>query len=72
MCASAATQVLHTASSGLPRTLMGYDVVERIGEGAGGVLYAVTHPLTKQIYALKHVKPQTDRDQRFVEQLDAA
>ena len=53
------------------RELMGYRVHERIGEGAGSVLYAVSHPGTKQVYALKHVRPQTDRDQRFVEQLEA-
>src|SRR5688500_4711932 len=59
------------ASGDLPRTVMGYEVVEHIGDGAGSVLYAVSHPETRQIYALKHVKPQTDRDQRFVEQLEA-
>ena len=55
----------------LPRDVMGFEVIEHIGEGAGSLLYAVSHPQTKQIYALKHVKPQTDRDQRFVEQLQA-
>ena len=70
------TALAHTGTTGhsldgSPRTLMGYDVVERIGEGAGSVLYAVSHPATKQVYALKHVKPETDRDQRFVEQLQA-
>ena len=57
--------------SGTSRTLLGYEVVERIGEGAGSVLYAVTHPQTGQVYALKHVRPQGARDQRFVEQLEA-
>lgn len=54
----------------LPRDVMGFEVIEYIGEGAGSRLYAVNHPLTKQIYALKHVKPKTDKDQRFVEQLE--
>jgi serine/threonine-protein kinase len=53
-----------------PRSVMGYEVIEFIGEGAGSVLYAVSHSKTSQIYALKHVTPKTDRDQRFVEQLE--
>jgi serine/threonine protein kinase len=59
------------AGGDLPRTVMGYEVVEHLGEGAGSVLYAVSHPATRQVYALKYVKPLTDRDQRFVEQLEA-
>jgi eukaryotic-like serine/threonine-protein kinase len=54
----------------LPREVMGYEVIDFVGEGAGSLLYAVNHPQTKQIYALKHVTPKTDRDQRFVEQLE--
>jgi serine/threonine-protein kinase len=49
---------------------MGYEVIDYIGEGAGSQLYAVTHPQTAQLYALKHVTPKTDKDQRFVEQLE--
>jgi len=49
---------------------MGFEVLDFIGEGAGSVLYAVSHPQTAQILGLKHVKPKTDRDQRFVEQLE--
>ena len=60
-----------SAAAGMPSTLMGYEVVDRVGEGAGSLLYAVSHPATKQVYVLKHVKPQTDRDQRFVEQLES-
>ena len=55
----------------MPREVMGYEVIDFIGEGAGSLLYAVSHPDTKQIYALKHVVPKTDRDQRFVEQLES-
>jgi eukaryotic-like serine/threonine-protein kinase len=57
-------------NGGLPARVMGYEIIDYIGEGAGSVLYAVTHPQTTQIYALKHVTPKTDRDQRFVEQLE--
>jgi len=59
-----------TTADGLPQDVMGYEVLDFIGEGAGSLLYAVTHPQTAQLYALKHVKPKTDRDQRFVEQLE--
>ena len=55
----------------VPRELMGYRVIEPIGEGAGSLLYAATHPQTNQLVALKYVRPATDRDQRFVEQLEA-
>ena len=54
----------------LPKAVFGYDVVDFIGEGAGSRIFAVTHPTTKQLYALKHVLPKTDKDQRFVEQLE--
>src|SRR5688572_29273477 len=53
-----------------PRSVMGFDVIDFIGEGAGSLLYAVSHPKSAQLYALKHVKPKTDKDQRFVEQLE--
>src|SRR5688500_6997082 len=65
----------HSTKSGsaagmTPRSVMGYEVIELIGEGAGSVLYAVSHPKTSQIYALKHVTPKNDREHRFVEQLE--
>jgi serine/threonine-protein kinase len=53
-----------------PRGLFGYEVVELIGEGAGSLLYAVSDPRSKQIYALKHVVRKTDKDARFIEQLE--
>ena len=65
------TEVSPSAPGHVPRAVMGYEVLEHIGTGAGSTLYAVSHPETKQIYALKHVRPETDRDQRFVEQLEA-
>jgi serine/threonine-protein kinase len=54
----------------LPRSVMGYEVIDYIGEGAASLLYAVSHPETAQNYALKHVKPKSDKEQRFVEQLE--
>jgi serine/threonine-protein kinase len=59
-----------TDSSSLPRSIMGYEVIGFIGEGAGSSLYAVSDPQTAQIYVLKHVVPKSDKDQRFVEQLE--
>jgi serine/threonine-protein kinase len=59
-----------TEAHPLPKTVFGYDVVDFIGEGAGSRIFAVTHPTTRQLYALKHVLPKTDKDQRFVEQLE--
>jgi len=56
-------------SGDLPRTLFGYDVVEFLGEGAGSLIYAVSDPSTKQVYALKHVVVKNDRDVRFADQL---
>ena len=53
-----------------PKSVFGYDVIEFIGEGAGSVIYAVTDPATHQLYALKHVVRKTDRDDRFIEQLE--
>lgn len=56
---------------GLPRKLFDYDVVDLIGQGAGSLIYVVTHPTTRQIYALKHVARKTEKDDRFIEQLEA-
>ena len=54
----------------LPKILFGYDVVDFIGQGAGSSIYAISDPLTNQIYALKHVVRKTDKDARFIEQLE--
>ena len=54
-----------------PKQIGGYDVVAELGRGAGSTLYRVRHPQTRRELALKHVRPQTERDQRFVDQLVA-
>ncbi len=51
--------------------LLHYDVIERLGEGARSVIYAVSDPTTKQLYALKHVVRTDPKDLRFVEQMEA-
>ena len=52
-----------------PTTLYGYDVVSRLGEGAGSILYVVCDPKSGQLYCLKHVVRHTEKDLRYIEQL---
>lgn len=61
----------HEARAGVPRTLFGYDVLSPVGRGAGSTIYCVSHPVTKQLYALKHVVRKHEKDDRFIEQLEA-
>lgn len=57
------------ATSLMPKTLFDYEVVSRLGSGAGSVIYAVCDRKTGQLYALKHVVRKTDKDIRYIEQL---
>lgn len=51
-------------------SLFGYRVLKHLGDGAASRVYAVRHPKTKQIWALKHVVVEDpDRDQRFLDQV---
>ncbi|MCA9295500.1 MAG: serine/threonine protein kinase [Phycisphaerales bacterium] len=50
--------------------IAGYSVLRHIGNGAASELYAVHDPKTKQIWALKQVVKQTDKDQRFLDQCE--
>jgi len=52
------------------REIAGYRLLMRIGTGAASELFAVQDPKTKQVYALKHVKKNIDRDHRFLEQVE--
>ncbi|HSU67641.1 MAG TPA: serine/threonine-protein kinase [Tepidisphaeraceae bacterium] len=52
-----------------PTSLFGYDIVSRLGQGAGSTLYVVCKPDNAQLYVLKHVVKKTDKDIRFIEQL---
>jgi eukaryotic-like serine/threonine-protein kinase len=54
----------------MPARLFGYDVIDRIGEGAGAWVYAVNDPANGQVYALKHVVPKTEKDLRYLRQLE--
>ena len=52
-----------------PRELFGYQVISEIGKGAASTIYAVSDPVSGQVYALKHVLRKTDKEQRFIEQV---
>ncbi|MHC4414275.1 MAG: serine/threonine-protein kinase [Planctomycetota bacterium] len=51
------------------RQIAGYRVLARIGKGAASDLYAVQDPKTKQVWALKHVIKESDKDHRYIEQV---
>jgi serine/threonine-protein kinase len=53
-----------------PKEIAGYRVLAKIGEGAASDLFAVQDPKTKQVWALKHVLKTSDKDQRFIEQVE--
>jgi serine/threonine-protein kinase len=52
-----------------PKTLFGYDVVSRLGEGAGSQLFVVCDAESGQLYALKHVVRRYEKDIRYIQQL---
>ena len=55
----------------IAQELFGYKVLAKVGTGARSTLYAVQDPRSKQIWALKHVVRQTDKDDRFIEQVES-
>jgi serine/threonine-protein kinase len=54
----------------MPKVIFDYEVVDFLGEGAGSLIYVVTHAHTHQLYALKHVVRRDEKDARFFEQLE--
>jgi serine/threonine protein kinase len=54
----------------MPQKLLNYEVLERLGEGARSTIFAVSDPITHQVYALKHVHRDTSKDIRFIEQME--
>ncbi len=56
--------------SGLPQEIFGYPVVAKLGTGAASELFAVQDPKTKQVWALKHVVRRTEKDDRFIAQVE--
>ena len=51
--------------------LLNYEVMGKLGEGAGSVIYRVVDAATRREYALKHVVRDDAKDIRFVEQMEA-
>src|SRR5438046_4787968 len=54
----------------MAQKLLQYDVLERLGEGARSIIYAVSDPNTRQVFALKHVVRADPKDLRFIEQME--
>lgn len=54
----------------MAQKLLNYEVLERLGEGARSIIYAVSDPETRQVYALKHVVRTDAKDIRFIEQME--
>lgn len=48
----------------------GYRVMAELGRGAASVIYLIQDPKSKQIWALKHVARETEKDARFLEQTE--
>ena len=53
-----------------PIDIFGYKVLARLGEGAASIIYAVQEPKTGQVWALKHVLKRSEKDQRFLDQVE--
>lgn len=57
----------------MPRTfaqLPGYEIVSRIGRGAGAVIYEARQRSSRQVVAIKHVVRHGPKDDRFIEQAE--
>ncbi len=54
----------------MAQQLLHYEVLERLGEGARSIIYAVRDPQTGKSYALKHVVRADQKDIRFIEQME--
>jgi len=54
----------------MAQKLLHYEVLERLGEGAGSTIYRVRDPQTGRELALKHVVRDDQKDIRFVEQME--
>jgi len=54
----------------MAQKMLQYDVLETLGEGARSTIYAVSDPVTRQVFALKHVIRGEQKDIRFIEQME--
>lgn len=51
-------------------TVEGYRIINEVGRGAASIIYAVQDPKTKQVWAMKHVIKEGEKDERFIEQAE--
>ena len=54
----------------MSQELFGHSIVSRIGRGAASDLYLVRDPKTRETFTLKHVVRKTERDDRFLKQVE--
>lgn len=55
----------------MPQMLLNnYEVVEKLGEGAGSTIYWVVDPQSRKPFALKHVVRTAKKDIRFINQME--
>src|SRR3954462_13950338 len=54
----------------MPRRVFDYEIIDCIGQGAGSLIYVVSHEQTQQLYALKHVIKREEKESRFIDQLE--
>ena len=52
-------------------SIEGYKILAELGQGAASIIYLVQDPRTKQIWALKHVRKNNAKEQRFLDQAEA-
>ena len=67
---STVTSMTAGMGTDIPQNLYGYEVLDYIGQGAGSRIFVVSSHASHQIYALKHVVRNNEKDERFVEQLE--
>ncbi len=63
-----ATRVRHYEPAKPGTKLAGYSVLAEIGRGAASIIYLVQDAKSKRVYALKHVRKDTPKEQRFLDQ----
>ncbi|MCP3904193.1 MAG: protein kinase, partial [Planctomycetes bacterium] len=54
----------------LPLEIAGYRVLAHLGDGGGSRLYVVSDPRTRNLWALKHIEIASEKDERFLRQLE--
>jgi serine/threonine-protein kinase len=54
----------------MAQELLGFSVVDRLGQGAASEVYLVRDPRTRERWTLKHVVKKTDRDERYLKQVE--